>query len=59
MPVKRKPTMKVECSCKMNTTIEIKAATAYCAATDYTCIQCGKEFRILDYMNGCICYYEK
>lgn len=59
MPVKHKPTMKVKCSCGMNTIVEIKAATAYSAATDYTCVQCGRKYRIVDHINGCITYYER
>jgi len=59
MPVKHNPTMEVECSCGKNCIVKIKAATAYCEATDYTCMKCGKKFRIIDHMNGCIIYYEK
>ena len=59
MPVKTNPTKEVKCPCGLHKTVEIEAATAYCKATDYTCSQCKKEYRIIDYMNGCIVYYEK
>ncbi len=59
MPVKHKPTVIIKCSCGMNEKIRIKAATSYCEATDHTCTQCGKEFRVLDHINGCITYYKK
>jgi hypothetical protein len=56
MPVKENPTKEVKCKCGKTTTVNIKAARAYCEITRFVC-DCGQVFHITDYINGCITYW--
>ena len=56
MPVKQNPIKEVKCICGKNTTVDVIPATAYCKLTKFVC-SCNRIYHIIDYMNGCMCYY--